>query len=90
LIQTKLVLLKGEVESCVAGDAASEQEFLELYDSIKRVCDNSSTVEVDLLIGDLEKFKQALNDKGMSQEGGNGWTMGAFNRQPNGQPKGID
>jgi len=62
LIQAKLVLLKSEVESRVAGDAASEQEFLGVYDSLKRVCGCYCQAETDLLIGQLEKLKEGLND----------------------------
>jgi hypothetical protein len=61
LIQTKLVLLKGEVESRVTGDAASEGEFLGVYDRLKRVCDCYCQAETDLIIGRLEKMKVDLN-----------------------------
>jgi hypothetical protein len=62
LIQTKLVLLKSEVESRVAGDAASEQEFLGVYDSVKRVCVHYCQAETDQLICYLERMKEGLND----------------------------
>lgn len=62
LIQTKLVLLKSEVESRVAGNAASEQEFLGVYDSVRRVCGRYCQAETDHLICYLEKMKEGLND----------------------------
>jgi len=61
LIQTKQVLLKSVVESRVTGDAASEREFLGIYDSVRRVCSCYCEAETDLLIGHLEKVKEGLN-----------------------------
>ena len=51
LNQIKVALLKGEVESRVSGDAASEQEFLGVYDRVRRVCGFYREVETDLLSG---------------------------------------
>lgn len=70
LIQTKLVLLKGEVESRVAGDAASEQEFLGVYDRLRQVCTCYCQTETDLLIKHLEKMKEGLNDAPRAQRTG--------------------
>ena len=63
LIQTKLALLQGEVENRVAGDAASEGEFLGVYDRLRRVCGCYCQAETDLLVGQLEKVKAGLNDR---------------------------
>jgi hypothetical protein len=62
LIQTKLVLLQGEVESRVVGDAASEQEFLGVYERLRQVCGCYCQAETDLLIEHLEKMKVGLTD----------------------------
>jgi hypothetical protein len=61
LNQIKLALLKVEVESRVSGDAASEQEFLGVYDRVRRVCGFYREVETDFLIGHLERMKKSLN-----------------------------
>jgi hypothetical protein len=67
LIQTKLALLQGEVESRVVGDAASELEFLGVYDCLRQVCGCYDKAETDLLIGHLEKMKKDLNNDSEAQ-----------------------
>jgi hypothetical protein len=62
LLQIKLVLLRREVESRLTGDAASEQVFLVLYDSVRRACNSYSQTETESLIGQLEKIKDYLNN----------------------------
>ena len=62
LLQTKLVLLRKEVESQVWGNAASEREFFGLYERVRQVCGRDCQADMDLLIGQLVKLKETLND----------------------------
>jgi hypothetical protein len=67
-IQTKLALLKSEVESLLCCDAASEQEFLGIYDSLRRVCGSYCAEETDQLIHRMEKLKEGLNSSAEAKE----------------------
>jgi hypothetical protein len=67
-IQTKLALLKSEVESRLYCDAASEQEFLGIYDSLRRVCGSYCAEETDQLIHRMEKLKEDLNSSAEAKE----------------------
>lgn len=61
LIQTKRLLLNGDVSARVRDDGKSEREFEELYDYVRHVCSPASKArELDDLIMRLVTIKEDL------------------------------
>ena len=66
LIQTKQLLLQGNVSARIKGDAGSESRFMELHDRIRHACSPEGGVgEVESLILHMLQIKE---DLGQDQE----------------------